>query len=674
MEESSIADHEARLLSVPCHFVRSPEPVQPPRPSSTLVAECFGDGHLRSPSGPDATVEPDAESEIDSQVHPVFHHTELSLSSRSIRVLYVLPDISPDRLIQCRLDHITLADEHTCISYMWGSEQSQKSILINGQLFRVRHNLWDFLRLARCRYTSMALWIDAICINQESNSERGHQVTLMGDIYAQSRQVLVWLGSAPSDIPHALARLRAIETEASRPRLELSKVRSTMRFSVYCFIKPLESCQIHGLTELCKLPYWKRVWIKQEIVNAGNTCLLWGDYYCAWEEFARIIRELFTHDSPFSRRYHQLKRCIKDSEAIPLAHLYLSRLSSKLRTLEDPTVFIPRFCFSDCTDPRDRVYGLLGLTILGNTFPVEYTCTPTELFFRTLVHCKKQREVRYRWGSRQYHTSLGALLSLGTSLARALSLNYADLYESKEIDDLMAQRKSLGLEDVRAVDHGRLWSRCTKVKDNRADWTTQCATDSTLARNGATVPSMWYSEEVGLTQPLTSFRKGDVLIKLDCDALFLACCSDDRGIATPFAFLTKVTPPSTDRGDGPLGNANNPDVPHKTVEHGRFQSFHCLGMNSISDHCHDEPIFPLDSRPQKRKANSSAKAAKIAFSIPLRVVVRLIAALWNQWPGLQTDGRRSTVSIQEDWLPKEHDRSTFVFKSSVKWAAGSDLG
>lgn len=38
------------------------------------------------------------------------------------------------------------------------------------------------------------LWVDSICIDQTSASEKTVQIPLMGDIYGQAKNVLVWLG------------------------------------------------------------------------------------------------------------------------------------------------------------------------------------------------------------------------------------------------------------------------------------------------------------------------------------------------------------------------------------------------------------------------------------------------------------------------------------------------
>jgi hypothetical protein len=38
------------------------------------------------------------------------------------------------------------------------------------------------------------LWVDAICINQEDNTEKGAQISLIGHVYFHATRVVVWLG------------------------------------------------------------------------------------------------------------------------------------------------------------------------------------------------------------------------------------------------------------------------------------------------------------------------------------------------------------------------------------------------------------------------------------------------------------------------------------------------
>ena len=72
---------------------------------------------------------------------------------------------------------------YRCLSYTWGDPTSQQyDIVLNDCTFKVRKNLYEFLHMARQYYPNLELWIDAICINQDDNSEKSEQVQRMADI------------------------------------------------------------------------------------------------------------------------------------------------------------------------------------------------------------------------------------------------------------------------------------------------------------------------------------------------------------------------------------------------------------------------------------------------------------------------------------------------------------
>ncbi|KAF1974835.1 heterokaryon incompatibility, partial [Bimuria novae-zelandiae CBS 107.79] len=85
---------------------------------------------------------------------------------------------------------------YTCLSYVWGKSYDEHfEILIEepdyhrSGTFSVRRNLNDFLEVARIKHHSISLWIDAICIDQDNNQERNHQVEQMGEIYRNATRV-----------------------------------------------------------------------------------------------------------------------------------------------------------------------------------------------------------------------------------------------------------------------------------------------------------------------------------------------------------------------------------------------------------------------------------------------------------------------------------------------------
>jgi hypothetical protein len=80
----------------------------------------------------------------------------------------------------CTLHLADLEDDschYEALSYEWGDESNTSFyIILNGQKFSVRENLWSALFYLRMKDTVRIIWIDALCINQENKGERNHQV------------------------------------------------------------------------------------------------------------------------------------------------------------------------------------------------------------------------------------------------------------------------------------------------------------------------------------------------------------------------------------------------------------------------------------------------------------------------------------------------------------------
>jgi hypothetical protein len=126
------------------------------------------------------------------------------LSENCIRVLTILPGIWA-KPIKCDLREIQLQDPgpYLALSYAWknGDEDDHVvQISCNKISIKVSSNLHSALRQLRHHRDGVKIWVDSICINQKDNTERTCQVGIMRDIYAQSSEVVIWLGeSGPKD-------------------------------------------------------------------------------------------------------------------------------------------------------------------------------------------------------------------------------------------------------------------------------------------------------------------------------------------------------------------------------------------------------------------------------------------------------------------------------------------
>ncbi|KAF2024379.1 hypothetical protein EK21DRAFT_29408, partial [Setomelanomma holmii] len=148
--------------------------------------------------------------------------------------------------------------KYSALSYAWGAETPTYPIQIDGRTLRVRENLWDFLlytptgRLPHFSDSESAcyLWIEQICIDQASNTEKNYQVSPMSEIYRGARKVILWLGKETKD---SFACMNYWEDagklyDAQNEDPDCARIAPNMRFGMR-FRKVIDQ------------PYWSRLWI-----------------------------------------------------------------------------------------------------------------------------------------------------------------------------------------------------------------------------------------------------------------------------------------------------------------------------------------------------------------------------------------------------------------------------
>lgn len=107
-------------------------------------------------------------------------YAPLDSQGRDIRILTILPriDAPKESLVCCRLKTISFDDipSYIALSYTWGPEEPTAIIIVDNQLVRVRENLKNALQNIQSESEHIAIWIDALCIDQENDNEKTHQV------------------------------------------------------------------------------------------------------------------------------------------------------------------------------------------------------------------------------------------------------------------------------------------------------------------------------------------------------------------------------------------------------------------------------------------------------------------------------------------------------------------
>jgi hypothetical protein len=102
---------------------------------------------------------------------------------------------------------------YTALSYAWGQDNDLRPICVGENIFNVSANLEEALRELQDERNDVILWVDHICINQEDEIERGHQVQQMKQIYAEATRVIAWVGPAADNSDLILEQLNSIGEE-----------------------------------------------------------------------------------------------------------------------------------------------------------------------------------------------------------------------------------------------------------------------------------------------------------------------------------------------------------------------------------------------------------------------------------------------------------------------------
>ncbi|KAI1737169.1 ankyrin repeat-containing domain protein [Xylaria scruposa] len=295
----------------------------------------------------------------------------------SIRLLRLMPHEDENAIIQCQLFEYPLqkSGEEThvyeALSYVWGSEDDRQPIYIqsddkadnhqmkrgfdlrscfptgnNGRLL-VTANLHKAMLQLRGRLVERILWVDAICINQENNYEKGQQVQLMAKIFAKASCVIVWLGEAPDNNNQALEIIRKTAEEESTSAA-------------------IDKVNKESIMTMLKRPWFRRIWVLQEVAAARRVLVKYGPTeisgYAFFEGLSRLnlpykknpVFKNLILPAVYPMRGVVLRSGYKRDERNPL-----STFSLNVRPLGE---LVDMHHIRKATNRLDKVYALLGMS------------------------------------------------------------------------------------------------------------------------------------------------------------------------------------------------------------------------------------------------------------------------------------------------------------------------
>jgi hypothetical protein len=183
------------------------------------------------------------------------------------------------------LRHLPLVDELNLSSlrrFMWVDfaalssawyepSLTEETIFTNGHVTEISGNLCQALRCLRDHFKrGLKLWVDALYINQKDVVKRNQQVRRMGGIYAKALNTIVWLSNERPDTIRTFSFMHELGTAHAQVAM-VSQVLLRGEYN-----NSNDEIWI-GLRWLLTRPYWKRLWIIQELsANTSSQTIICG--------------------------------------------------------------------------------------------------------------------------------------------------------------------------------------------------------------------------------------------------------------------------------------------------------------------------------------------------------------------------------------------------------------
>lgn len=316
------------------------------------------------------------------------------LAGKQVRILELLPG-SGNEAIKTRLITCDLSDrpDFEAVSYVWGEQTVKCQISCEGADITITENLHDALLQIRLPRMSRQIWADAVCVNQQDLVERSQQVSLMQLIFNQASRVLVWLGRDCGEEVHLAVGAIDLIYECCISYAQAQN----LNFAECMSFKHLESVRVVtnksldsafdnetwlSISRFYARPWFERVWCAQEIILRRHGIILIDGCHVTWERVGVAAAFLTAQVSQPTQYSSGHRQCDSAYRCVSAAQLYFHQgKDTLLGNLET-------FCIRKATDPRDIVYGLLGLLdyrLVGRILEPNYSKNTVEVYIDVVM-------------------------------------------------------------------------------------------------------------------------------------------------------------------------------------------------------------------------------------------------------------------------------------------------
>lgn len=311
-----------------------------------------------------------------------------------IRLLALLPDSksgTPPPPLRCSISNVSISAllPFEALSYTWGDEPAQAELeILGGGSLHIKKNLHEALVHLRLEDQPRLLWVDAICIDQESNTDKNQQIPLMRQIYQNAREVVIWLGKASETTDAALAliplTLRAVDEDAAAGRQR----NLALAYERPDYFPSVADPRWGHLRTVLERPWFHRAWIVQEAAVARKATIMHGDSLIDLDDLLKAIMYLV-------RSNLQILLFGGVVEIGRLLGLVSTRAAfARQKAMPSPLALFLQQKGSLSSEPRDKIFAFHGLFEPGSFGAVvsrpDYDLTCAEVYTRVAVELLKK--------------------------------------------------------------------------------------------------------------------------------------------------------------------------------------------------------------------------------------------------------------------------------------------
>lgn len=253
-----------------------------------------------------------------------YEYLPLDAVANEIRVIVVATDPDPEAPLILHLAHCPIVSEvaYYALSYTWGDDSESTEVIVNGQKLRIRKNLEGALRALRSPTNGVAIWADAICINQADTDEKNLQIPRISSIYDRAVGVICYVGELDEHSDAALDLVKHLQV----PVVDIDD-NQQWNIGRPDRIPPDEiPRKCAALYVFLTSRYFHRAWVLQEVALASSPIVACGKRHDVdfnqLEAAAANLQSMLSRDPELS---DQMKTAIPDLKEVSMDQLLFVR-------------------------------------------------------------------------------------------------------------------------------------------------------------------------------------------------------------------------------------------------------------------------------------------------------------------------------------------------------------